>query len=125
MRPNRERERGGAKIKGLLALIIVSSMVYCGWRIVPPFLNNYQLEDAMKTEARYATVPGMSKTEDQIREDIFRQIKDLGIPASRESILIDNVDGALRISLDYNVPVDLPGYQLNLHFHPQGDSRSI
>jgi hypothetical protein len=123
MRPNRAPERGGSKIKGLLALIILVGMVYCGWRIVPPFLNNYQLEDAMKTEARFALA--QRKTEDDIRDDIFYKVKDLGIPARRENIVIDNVDGALRISLDYNVPVDLPGYQFNLHFHPQGDNRSI
>lgn len=123
MQPNRERERGGSKIKGLLALILLFALVYCSWRIVPPFLNNYQLEDAMKTEARFALA--QRKTEDDIRDDIFTKVKDLGIPAPRENILIDNVDGALRISLDYNVPVDLPGYQLNLHFHPQGDNRSI
>jgi hypothetical protein len=123
MRPNRERERGGSKINGLLALIVLSGMVYCGWMVVPPFINNYQLEDAMKTEARFALA--QRKTEDDIRDDIFYKVKDLGIPARRESILIDNVDGALRISLDYNVPVDLPGYQFNLHFHPQGDNRSI
>jgi hypothetical protein len=125
MRPDRARERGGAKIKGLLALLIFAGMGYCGWMIVPPYVNNYQLEDAMKTEARFALLPGTKKTDDQIRDDIFKEISDLGIPAHRDSIRIDNVDGALRISLDYNVPVDLPGYHLNLHFHPQGDSRSI
>lgn len=123
MPPSREQEHGGAKIKGLLALLIFASLVYCGWRVVPPFFNNYQLEDAMKTEARFALA--QRKTEEDIREDIYSKVKDLGIPAPRENILIDNVDGALRISLDYNVPVDLPGYQFNLHFHPQGDNRSI
>lgn len=123
MPPSREQERGGAKIKGLLALLIFAGIVYCGWMVVPPFFNNYQLEDAMKTEARFALA--QRKTEEDIREDIYSKVKDLGIPAPRENILIDNVDGALRISLDYNVPVDLPGYQFNLHFHPQGDNRSI
>jgi hypothetical protein len=123
MRPDRNRERGGAKIKGLLALLISGSMVYCGWMIVPPYLNNYQLEDKMKSEARYAV--SQKWTDDQIRDEIYLEMKKLGIPSTRDDIHIENVDGTIHISLDYNVPVDLPGYHLNLHFHPQGDNRSI
>ncbi len=123
-RTSHDRERGGARLKTLLALLVLFGLVYAGWKLLPPYINDYQLKDSMETEARFAAVN--RRTEDDIREDIFRKIKDLGIPARRQDIRVDYPDGALRITVDYVVPIDLlPGYSFQLQFHPQVDNRSI
>ena len=120
----RERERGTGRLKSVLVLAFLAALIYVAFKLVPPFINNYQLEDAMKQEARFAGVN--RKDQDSIRNDVFKKIQELEIPARREDIRVEAIAPfSVRISLDYTVPVDLSIYQLRLQFHPTGDSSSL
>jgi hypothetical protein len=121
--PSRDRERGSTHLKTLFALAITVAMVYVGFKVVPPYMSNYRLEDSMKTEARYARAN--RKTPEDVQKDIYDETQNLGILVRREDIHVTESGGLLEVYIDYNVLVDLPGYQLTLHFHPQADSSSI
>lgn len=122
-RTGRAQERGGARLKLVLAVLVLFSLLYTGWEVIPPYVANYQLQDSIQNEARFAAVN--KRTQDDIQDDIFRRIKDLGIPARRQDIRVESINGGLRITVDYAVPIDLPGYSFQLEFHPQADNRSI
>ncbi len=122
-RNGRARERGGARLKLVMAVAVLVGLIHVGWKIIPPYVNNYDLQDSMETEARFAAVN--RKTEDDVRDAIFRRAKALGIPARREDIKVENVNGALTITVNYAVPIDLLGYSFELPFHPQVDNRTI
>lgn len=121
--PSRDRERGSANLKTLFALAVTVAMVYVGFKVVPPYMSNYRLEDSMKTEARFAHAN--RKTPEDVQKDIYVETQDLGIQVNREDIHVTESGGQLEVYVDYNVLVDLPGYQLTLHFHPQANSSSI
>lgn len=116
-------ERGGAKIKTLVALIILGSAIFCAVKIVPPYFDNYQLQDSMREVAAYASVT--RKQDDDIRAEVEKKIKQLGIPATSNDIQVSDDAGNVKISVDYTVPVDLAVYQLQLHFHPQANNASL
>ena len=116
-------ERGAGRLKTLIGLFVFLALAYCAFKIIPPFINNYQLQDAMVEEARFAGV--QRKDTERIRDDVYKKMQEIGIPARREDIRIETVASGLRISLDYRVIVDLPGYQFPLQFHPTADSNSI
>lgn len=116
-------ERGGARLKALLALIILGSAIFCAVRLVPPYFANYQLQDSMREEAAYASAN--RKQDDDIRADIEKKVKELGIPADDKDIQVSDDAGNVKISVDYTVPVDLAVYQLQLHFHPQANNASL
>src|SRR5438552_13632853 len=80
---NRHSERGEGKLKGILMVAIVVLAIYSAWKIVPVYVNEYQLSDKMQEQARFAVVNHY--TEDQIRDNIFKVVQDLEIPAKRES----------------------------------------
>ena len=120
----REREGGAGRLKTVLVLAFLAALVYVALKLVPPFVDNYQLEDAMKQEARFAGVN--RKDPEAIRNDVYKKIQELEIPARREDIRVESIAPfSVRISLDYTVPVDLRVYQLRLQFHPTGDSSSL
>jgi len=118
-------ERGGSKLKLLLALAVMGSMVFGAWKMIPPYFANYQLQDALQTEARFALAAYPRKSDDDIREDVWKKMQELGIPAKREDIKINIVNGAIEISADYSVPIDLAVYQFSLSFHPHADNHTI
>lgn len=91
--------------------------------MVPPYVAEYQLADKIEEQARFAVVNRYS--EDRIREDIFKVIQDLNIPAKREDIKIVANPSVVKISVDYTVPVDLLFFKVNLHFTPFSENKSI
>lgn len=121
----RGSERGGAKINLFLTLLILVAMAIAAFKIAPPYVNNYQFEDAIKTEAQFALTAYPRKTDDQVRKEIWQKAQDLGIPADPQDINLDMSNGNVSISLDYSIPVDLYVYQFTLEFHPHADNHTI
>lgn len=77
----------------------------------------------MQTEARFAIAN--RKGDDEIRDDIWKKVQELDIPANKEAIRVSLIQGSLTISMDYVVPVDLKVTQFNLEFHPHADNHTI
>lgn len=120
-----QRERGGSRLKGLLALVIVGAMIFSAIKIVPAYFNNYQFQDSMQSEARFA-LSYPKKDADQVRNDLWRKAQDLSIPlAQKEDIKVSVDQSNVTISVDYSVPVDLKVYQFTLQFHPHADNHTI
>lgn len=117
------RERGGAKIKAVLSLLILIAMVFSAVRIVPAYVNNYNLQDDMQDEARFASV--YNKRPSEIQRDIEKKADELRIPLKADAIQVSVSMGRVSISTDYVVTVDLAVYQLHIHFHPQADNSSL
>jgi Domain of unknown function (DUF4845) len=119
----RESERGGGKLKVLFVLLVVVGMFYSSFKIVPYYVNNFELQKGMTREARFSGVD--QKSPQQIRDEILNQATQLGITASPDDIQVEPAPNGYRISLSYTVPVDLLGYQLLLKFHPTADGSSF
>jgi hypothetical protein len=117
------RERGGTKINLLLTLILLGSMIFAGVMLIPPYVNNYQLQDAMNTEARFAGYN--RKSEEDIREDVWKKVQELGVPAKRTDIHITNESGTTQITVNYTVPINMIFKQYDWEFHAHGDNHSL
>jgi predicted membrane protein len=120
---SRRAERGESKLKAILFTIILVLLVYSAFKIVPIYVQNYQLNDKMQETARFAVVNRYN--EEQIRDTIFKEIQSLEIPAKREDIKVSSSPALVRISVDYSVPVDLLFYHMDLHFTPSSENKSI
>jgi hypothetical protein len=64
-------------------------------------------------------------TDEQIRENVFKVVQDLEIPAKREDIKVEASNRIVKIAMDYTVPIDLLSYHLDLHFTPSSENRSL
>ncbi len=90
---------------------------------MPAYVAEYQLTDKMQEQARFAVVNRY--TEEQVRDIIYKVVKDLEIPVKREDIKVVTNNDVVKISVDYTVPVDLLVYQLNLHFTPSSENKAL
>lgn len=116
-------QRGGSGVKLFLTLALLSSMIFAGIKILPIYVNNYQMQDAIESEARFAI--GNRLGAKDIRDNIWKKVNEIGIPADQDSLKVSANQGAVQISLDYSVPVDLLVYKFTLDFHDHADNRSI
>jgi hypothetical protein len=116
-------ERGEGKLKGIIIFAVVALAIYSAFKIVPAYVNDYQLSDKMQEQARFAVVNRY--TEEQIRDNIFKVVQDLEIPARREDIKVLATNSVVKISLNYTVPVDLMMYHTELHFTPSSENKAL
>jgi hypothetical protein len=116
-------ERGEGKLKAIIYTAILLLAIYSAVKIVPAYIADYQLTDKMQEQARFAVVNRYS--EEQIRENIYKVVKELEIPAKRDDIKIFADNSLVKISLSYTVPVDLLFYHMDLHFTPSSENKSV
>jgi hypothetical protein len=116
-------QRGGGAIKAILWTAILVYGAFVAYKILPAYVAEYQLADKMQEQARFANVNRYN--EEQVRENIYKVVKDLEIPVKKEEIKVVANQDLVRISMDYTIPVDLLVYQLNLHFTPTSENHSL
>jgi hypothetical protein len=121
----RSNERGGSKLNLILTLLFMGVMVFIAVKIVPVFFANYQFQDSIESESRFALTGYPKKSVDDIREDLWKKAQDLGIPARKEDIRVVVSNGSVDLGVDYSVPIDLSVYQFTLQFHPHADNHTI
>lgn len=119
----RLKERGEGRWKAIVYTAVFVILVYAAFKIIPAYVSEYELTDKMQEQARFAVVNHY--TDEQIRENIFKVVQDLDIPAKLEDIKVTTTQSGVRIGLDYRVPVDLLVYRTELHFTPTSENKAI
>jgi hypothetical protein len=121
---NRRSQRGEGKLKAIIFTLIIIFGIYVAYKLVPPYVNEYQLQDKMQELARFGIVNRYS--DEQVRENVFKTVQDLNLQMiKREDIKVTVTQATCRISLDYTVPVDMFFYSTELHFSPSSENKSI
>jgi hypothetical protein len=113
-------------IKLILVLGLLAALVYVSAEVIPPYFSNYEFQDTLDTEARLGTYS--TRSDDLIRDTVFKKAQDLEIPVTKDQIKVQRTGsagtGSVLIETDYTVHLDLPGYPMDLHFHPESKNKS-
>jgi hypothetical protein len=123
LQSSRRAQRGEGRLKALIYFAILILGIFVAFKVLPAYVADYQLKDKMNEQARFAVVNRY--TEDQIKDNIFRTIQDLDIPAKREDVKVANTNHGIMISVNYAVPVDFLVYQTDLNFSTSSEGRDI
>ena len=113
------------KLNLIFTLAVLGAMAFTAIKIVPVYFANYEFQDSLESESRFALTGFPKKTPDDVRNDIWKKAKELGIPADKDAIHVALDNGSVDLGLDYSVPIDLAFYQFTLQFHPHADNHSI
>ena len=123
LRSSRRSQRGEGRLKAIIYTVILVAAVFVAIKLVPPYVAEYQLQDKMNEQAKFAVVNRYS--EEQIRDILFKVIQDLDIPASRDDIKLNVTPHGVSISVSYSVPVDFLVYKTDLSFNPTSEGLDI
>jgi hypothetical protein len=124
-RLERPKEHGGARAKTILTLFIVGALIFAGVKIVPVYVTNYQFNDAMGAEARFALSSFPKKTEMDIQDDLYKEAMKDGLNIKHDDIKVQISGSLVNITLDYTVPIDLKVYLWQKNFHLTADNHTI
>jgi len=119
------RERGGSKLNFLITLAVLGAIGYAGFKVVPAYVNDYQFQDWIQQESRYALSGYPKKSTDDIRNDVIKKAKELDLPIKSEDIRVSVSNTNVDISADYSVTFDLSVYQWTHDFSHHADNHTI
>lgn len=104
----------------LIQLIILGGLLYFGVYAGQDLLNYYRLRDAMKQEARFATL----RTDAQIKDHLRSFADSVGLPEEAHEVNIVRDDNTIRIWSEYDQPLRLPfDIQKSVHLRPSVEER--
>ncbi len=118
----RRSERGGGNVKLVFALLILGTVAFVAIKVIPVYVNNYELNDDIRQLAIQATVDRSSA--EGVQNKVLGYAKDLGLPIKREDVTV-RVGTEVTIDIDYKVPIDLKVYTLELHFTPSAANKQL
>lgn len=115
------RLQGGASRLGcLIQLVILGGLLYFGLYAGQDLLEYYRLRDAMKQEARFATL----RTDTQIKDRIRSFADSVGLPEEASDINIVRGENTIQIWSEYDQPLRLPfNIEKSIHLKPSVEQR--
>jgi len=116
-------ERGFITFSGLVLLLVVAAIIFVSYKLLPPYIDNYQLQDSIENLARTATYNRL--TEADIRNQVLDAAQELGIPLDQQQVVVQKSGSTVNIAVQYYVPVDLLVHQMDLQFAPSAGNRNI
>jgi len=111
--------RGATRLGCLIPLLILAIVVYFAIDFGQVYFRAYQFEDAMGSEARFAT----TLTDDAITRHLAALADSLQLPPGAELITIVRSPRTISISSDYDEIIKLPMKKEQvIHFHPEASA---
>jgi len=102
------------RISPFIGVAIVGVGIYLGYMLLPPYFNNWQLQDSIENEARLDTYN--SKSEQDIRRDVIKAGRENNVTLPDEAVSVIRTGYGVQISANYVIHVELPGYPVDLKF---------
>jgi hypothetical protein len=105
---------GKSSLGCLVFAVFVAAVLYFGVEIGNVFWRNYQFQDAMNTEARFAA----HNANEIIIAHLRAQADSLGLPEGAKKIQIRRKPNQIWIWCDYIETVELPWMVKDISFEP-------
>lgn len=93
----------------LIALILFSGIV---WKAVPVRIRVAEFESFLEEQARYAA----RSDGDSIKKRVLARAQEMRIPLEKENLSVRKSAKNVRITCEYTIPLEFPGYTYHWHF---------
>lgn len=109
----RKSERGSARLKFLVVVIMIGAVAYAGYMYVPVAYNAYLFKDLMQQKANAAV--GLGHPPAWLKEQLVKSAPDYNIPSDVE-ITSAVQDKRMEVRAQYSMPIQFPGYTYQYNF---------
>jgi hypothetical protein len=115
-------------LKAIVGFLAIIGVIYGGFQIIPPELTNYSFSDDLKN---IAMVGGSNphQTDQDLVDAIIRKAQEHQITLTPEHVTVQRIGTpgapAVWVSVDYSVPISLPGYSFEMHFTPSSGNKGF
>jgi len=112
---NREKQTGDSRVKILIILFIVVSVVYAGYKFIPVYIDYYRVKNMFAAELN----TGRDMPVEYIEGNVKSKIKELNLLVPNDAVTVEKVDSTIKIYAIYTVTITFPlGFYIELTFSP-------
>ena len=106
-------ERGGARLKFIIAIAVFAGVVYAGYLYVPVAVDAYYFKDVMQNKVDLAATQGYETT--WIKDQLDKSRAQYHVPP--EAIITpDRKDNQMEVRVQFTRPISFPGFTYNYDF---------
>ncbi len=111
----RRRPVGASRLGCLIQLVVIGALVYFAFLAGEEALNYYRFRDAMKQEARFATL----RSDAQIKDRLRAFADSIRLPRDAQDVNIVREGNVIRIWSEYDQTFHLPfNKERTVHLRP-------
>jgi hypothetical protein len=107
------RERGEGQMGCIVGLIILAIAIFVAYKMVPVKVKAADLKQTITDEAKSAG----THSDDRIHDAIFNKAKELELPVKSEDIKVSRQNSEISVDVEFDVPIDFPGWTYQWHQH--------
>ena len=110
---NHQSERGSARLKLLLVIIVIAVVAYAGYLYIPVSYNAYLFKDLMQQKVNTAAAVGHPAN--WVHEQLVKSAPEYNVPDDAQIVPAVR-DGRVEVHVQYTKPVEFPGYVYEFNF---------
>ena len=114
---DRKRQAGDGKLGCVLWSLLLIAGVMVAWKAVPVKIATSELYDFMVEQAKWA---GNTPAE-TIEKRIVSKANELDLPVDAKFVKVEKPGDKVRMSAEFTVPLEFPGYTYEWEFDLQVD----
>lgn len=111
-------ERGEGNLGCIVWVLVLGLAVLISWKMIPVKVNSAELVDFMDELARFNAA---RESPEELRKKIIVRAGELGITLDKQNVSVVKNGDRVRMTVEYTVPVEFPGYTYNWNFHHELD----
>jgi hypothetical protein len=111
------------KLKGLIFLAILVGGIYVAYNMIPPYFNNYKLQDDLDDIAR--RVSYTQTNDDGVKQIVINKAKSDDITLKEDQIVVARGSEGLSISVHYSIHLDMVVHPVDLDFTANSMNKRI
>jgi hypothetical protein len=98
------------------AVVILAVLGIFAVALGPVYYHNLQLQSFVGGLTQ--SVPEGTQSDDSLRAAVLDKARQLNLPVREDNVHVVHSSEGTRVDVRYFVRVTLPGYTVDLHFHP-------
>jgi len=112
MRINR-RQRGEGQMGCVVGLIFLALALFIAYKMVPVKVKAADLKQTITDEAKSAG----THNDEKIHDAIYAKAQELTLPVKPEDIKVSRQNSEITVDVEFDVPIDFPGWTYKWHQH--------
>jgi hypothetical protein len=109
----KQGERGGARLKFIIAVVVFAVVVYVGYLYMPVAMDAYYLKDMMQNKVDMAATQGFETA--WVKDQLDKSKAEYHVPP--EAIITPaRNDNRIEVRVQFTRPISFPGFTYNYEF---------
>ena len=115
-------ERGGARLKLIIFIVLVAIVAYAGYMYIPVAIDAYYFKDEMQNKVNLAAAQGYDTA--WVSDQISKSKSQYNVPDDAV-VLPAQKEGRMEVRVQFTRPISFPGYTYNYAFDYTAQSTSF